>query len=113
MFSKFSKEMDLLWGKYSEKMSKDNRDYLIKDGIDPDRAEQYFSQKTKVLFVLKESNEEGVPFEDREIEFKSIFDENGWFTCYSRHNRTMITKMIKMYRYICDIKDGEVVFTEK
>ena len=104
MFSNFSEEMDSLWKRYFKKMN--DKDYLIKDGIDPDKAEQYFSQKTKVLFVLKESNEEGVPFEDREVESKSIYDENGWFTCYSGHNRAMITKMIKMYRYICDIKEG-------
>lgn len=106
MFSNFSEEMDSLWIDYSEQMSKDNGDYLIKDGIDPDRAEQYFSQKTKVLFVLKESNEEGVSYEGRKIESKSIFDENGWFTTY-RRDRAMITKMIKMYRFICAFKEGK------
>lgn len=103
MFSNFSEEMDYLWEIYFKKMN--DKDYLIKDGIDPDKAEQYFSQKTKVLFVLKESNEEGVSSKDRKIESKSIYDENGWFTTY-RRDRAMITKMMKMYRYICDIKEG-------
>ena len=103
MFSNFLEEMDYLWERYFKKMN--DKDYLIKDGIDPDRAEQYFSQKTKVLFVLKESNEEGVSSKDRKIESKSIYDENGWFTTY-RRDRAMITKMIKMYCYICDIKEG-------
>ena len=104
MFSKFSEDMDSLWEKYYEKMSKANGDYLIKDGVDPVKTQQYFSQTVKVLFVLKESNETGVSENERKE--KSIFDKNGWFANYGSGDRAMITKMMKMYRYICDIKEG-------
>lgn len=104
MCSEFSKNMSQIWEDYLKRMSRENGDYLIQDGIDPDKTHQYFSQAVKVLFVLKESNEKGVPKNERKD--KSIFDNNGWFTRYGSGDRAMITKMIKMYRFICDIEKG-------
>ena len=49
------------------------------------------------MFVLKESNEENVPREERKR--KSIYKENGWFANFGS-DRAMITKMIKMYGFI-------------
>lgn len=87
-----------LWNRYEEKkIDKSNGEYLIEDGLDPDNANLYFEQKLKVLFVLKESNEVGVPREERKR--KSIYKENGWFANFGS-DRAMITKMIKMYGFI-------------
>lgn len=87
-----------LWIKYEEKkIDKDKDEYLIEDGLDVDRADQYFEQKIKVLFVLKESNESNVPKKERTR--KSIYKGNGWFANYCS-DRSMITKMIKMYGFI-------------
>lgn len=87
-----------LWNSYEEeKIDKSNDEYLIEDGLDPDNANLYFEQKIKVLFVLKESNEAGVPREERKR--KSIYKENGWFANFG-YDRAMITKMIKMYGFI-------------
>ena len=64
-----------LWIKYEEKkIDKDKDEYLIEDGLDVDRADQYFEQKIKVLFVLKESNESNVPKKERTR--KSIYKGN-------------------------------------
>lgn len=104
MCSDFSENMSQIWNKYLGKMNREKGDYLIQDGIDTEKAQQYFSQAVKVLFVLKESNEKGVPENERKD--KSIFDNNGWFTNYGSGDRAMITKMIKMYRFICDIEKG-------
>lgn len=87
-----------LWKKYlNEKIDENEGEYLIEDGLDPDNANLYFEQKIKVLFVLKESNEVGVPREERKR--KSIYKENGWFANFGS-DRAMITKMIKMYGFI-------------
>ena len=87
-----------LWIKYEEdKIDKNKDEYLIEDGLDVDRADQYFEQKIKVLFVLKESNESNVPKKERTR--KSIYKGNGWFANYGS-DRAMITKMIKMYGFI-------------
>lgn len=87
-----------LWKRYvNEKIDKNEGEYLIEDGLDPDNANLYFEQKIKVMFVLKESNEENVPREERKR--KSIYKENGWFANFGS-DRAMITKMIKMYGFI-------------
>ena len=87
-----------LWNRYEEEKIDTSKDeYLIEDGLDTDRINLYFEQKTKVMFVLKESNEVGVPREERKR--KSIYKENGWFANFGS-DRAMITKMIKMYGFI-------------
>lgn len=87
-----------LWKRYvNEKIDKNEGEYLIEDGLDPDNANLYFEQNIKVLFILKESNEVGVPREERKR--KSIYKENGWFANFGS-DRAMITKMIKMYGFI-------------
>lgn len=96
MQNSISKNLNELWNEYEEKRIK-KPEYLIEDGLDADRAVQYFEQKIKVMFVLKESNEVGVPREERKR--KSIYKENGWFANFGS-DRAMITKMIKMYGFI-------------
>ena len=87
-----------LWKRYvNEKIDENEGEYLIEDGLDPDNANLYFEQNIKVLFILKESNELGVPREERKR--KSIYKENGWFANFG-YDRAMITKMIKMYGFI-------------
>lgn len=87
-----------LWNRYEEEKIDTSKDeYLIEDGLDTDRINLYFEQKIKVLFVLKESNEVGVPREERKR--KSIYKENGWFANFGS-DRAMITKMIKMHGFI-------------
>lgn len=106
MYSEFLKETNSLWDDYLTRINSVEGDYLIEDGIDTSKTKQYFNeQKVKVLFVLKESNEEKVPPNKRT--HKSIFDKNGWFTNYGSGDRAMITKMIKMYRFICAFKEGK------
>lgn len=96
MQNSISKNLNEFWNEYEEKRIKKS-EYLIEDGLDTDRADQYFEQKIKVMFVLKESNEESVPREERKR--KSIYKENGWFANFGS-DRAMITKMIKMYGFI-------------
>ncbi len=96
MQNSISKNLNEFWNEYEEKRIK-KPEYLIEDGLDADRADQYFEQKIKVMFVLKESNEESVPREERKR--KSIYKENGWFANFGS-DRAMITKMIKMYGFI-------------
>lgn len=87
-----------LWNRYEEEKIDTSKDeYLIEDGLDTDRINLYFEQKIKVLFVLKESNEVGVPREERKR--KSIYKGNGWFANFGS-DRAMITKMIKMHGFI-------------
>ena len=95
----YFKEISEIWDEYAKRIKEP--DYLIEDGIDIRKAEEYFNtDHNKVLFVLKESNEESVDKNDRKP--KSIFADGGWFESYEakRDDKKMITKMIKMYHYI-------------
>lgn len=118
--SEITKEMmEEFWKEYEEHIKNnplkkvegeiDTGDYLIKDGIALDKIEKYTnpeSNKIRVLFVLKESNESKT--EDKKS--KSIFDEDGWFGTYHKSRKKMITMMIKMYKYI--VKDSSPIDSE-
>ncbi len=74
-------------------------DYIILDGF---ISEKYLRSNTKVLFILKESNESK---EDRHQ--KDLYSEGGWFYNYyngihseGKPRDKMITKMIKMNKAI-------------
>lgn len=98
IWSKYKKRID---GINKNRATGEDNDYLIEDGIDSRKAEEYFStDHKKVLFILKESNEESVDKSNRHN--KSIFADGGWFESYGtrRDDKKALTKMIKMYHYI-------------
>ena len=109
--------MEQFWDVY-EQYIKDNPigerkgDYLIKDGLDPLHEMQYFEAESgnKVLFILKESDEKDVDSDDKTN--RSVFGDGKWFGLYkeertkenkkSSRNDNMLTKMIRMYKYIIE-----------
>ena len=63
IWSKYKKRID---GINKNRATGEDNDYLIEDGIDSRKAEEYFStDHKKVLFILKESNEESVDKSNR------------------------------------------------
>lgn len=107
--------MEKFWEEYEKHIRENsikNRkgDYLIKDGLDPLKQDKYLglNNETKVLFVLKESNEKPVKQEDKTV--RTVFGEKNWFGLYQEKkteenaknpkNDVMLTKMVRMYEYI-------------
>lgn len=99
--------MHRIWEEYEKRL--ETTEYLIRDGIKEDKLEQYV-KNGKVLFVLKESNESQV--EDCDKKTKSLFDSDVWFGLYKRDGREisndkMITKMIKMHKFIARVRSAK------
>lgn len=107
--------MEKFWEEYEKHIRENSiknrkEDYLIKDGLDPLKKDKYFglNNETKVLFVLKESNEKPVKQEDKTV--RTVFGEKNWFGLYQEKkteenkknpkNDVMLTKMVRMYEYI-------------
>lgn len=99
--------MQRIWNEYEKRLAA--TEYLIKDGIKEEKRKQY-EDNGKVLFILKESNEAQV--DDCDKKSKSLFDSDVWFGLYKRDGRgksndKMITKMIKMHKYIMRVRDAK------
>jgi len=108
--SEVTKEiMEQFWQEYEEHIrdTSDGGDYLIEDGIDMNKMDEYMSQEPRILFVFKESNESGTTRKCR----KSIFDEKEWFGSFvnDRSDKKGISMCAKMYKFIVAKHNGENV----
>lgn len=91
----YNERMKDFWKRYEERIDKENGEYLIIDGVNPDWYDTYKSQDPKVLFILTG----GSAPDSSEVERMNIFHKDGWFGSYAKGDKSdgnAITMMLAM-----------------